>query len=446
LVLVKEVESVLRVGRELAEHVTGSSYDELPSTVVHQAKRVILDSLGTMYMGTRKEEAAGIEGFLSGLGEPEECTVLGKDRKTSMPWAAWANAAYAQVHDCNDGHREAAALGGSSHPGRVAVPTALAVGEKLGASGRDVLTAVTVGYDVAAKVRGMNARPPASAYCSAAVASRLMGLSVDETIFAMGIAGYNSPRGVPRTMGLDINFLSNGYQAKIGIEAALLAREGLNGPKLADDNRLSTRFKTRGLGTEYEVMNVYIKPWPTCRMTHGAIEALLGLRKRHGFTRDEVEEVQISQLTHGMYIADEKVGPDSYYKNCQFNLPYIAACVIADGEVTEAQFTRERIADQELHDLAAKVRVTPDEELDSIYPEDSRPTTVEVKLNDGAVHRERVDMPWGEPRNPLTDGELLDKFVNWSSPTIDREKAERIWSALGCLDELKDVSEFMYLL
>ena len=444
--MVKEVESVLRVGRELAEHVTGASYEELPSEVTHQAKRVILDSLGTIYMGSRKEEATGVDRYLSGLGQPEECTVLGTGRKTSMPWAAWANAAYAQVHDCNDGHREAAALGGSPHPGRVAVPTALAVGEKLHASGRDVIAAVSVGYDVAAKVRGMNNRPPASAYCSAAVTSRLLGLGVDETIFAMGIAGYNSPRGVPRTMGLDVNFLSNGYQAKIGVEAALLAKEGLNGPKLADDNRLSTRFKTRGLGEEYEVMNVYIKPWPTCRMTHGAVEALLRLRQRHGFSADDVDEVQVSQLTHGMYITDEKVGPDSYYKNCQFNLPYIAACVIADGQVAEAQFTKERIADPKLHELAAKVKVTPDEGLDSIYPEGSRPTTVEVKLKDGATHTERVDIPWGEPRNPLTDEELFEKFVNWSSPTVDKGKAERIWSALKALDELRDVSELMPLL
>jgi 2-methylcitrate dehydratase PrpD len=147
-----------------------------------------------------------------------------------------------------------------------------------------------------------------------------------------------------------------------------------------------------------------------------------------------------------MYISDEKVGPDSYYKNCQFNLPYIAACVIADGEVTEAQFTKERIADTELHELAAKVKVTPDEGLDSIYPEGSRPTTVEVKLKDGTTHMERVDMPWGEPRNPLTDEELLDKFVSWSSPTVDEGKAEMIWSALKELDERGDVSELMPIL
>ena len=369
--------------------------------------------------------------------------MIGSAEKTSLTWAAWANACYAQVHDCNDGHRKGAALGGSPHPGRVAVPTALALGEKLRLSGRDVITAVVVGYDVAAKLMGMKESPPTSAYCSSAIASRLLGLNAEQTIFALGIAGFHSPKNVPRTMGLDVNFLSNGYQAKVGIEAALLARHGFNGPKLADDSRLSTRFRVRGLGETYEVMDVYLKPWPTCRMTHRAIEALLDLRKAHGFTADGVEEVEVSQLTYGMYIADEKVGPDSYYKNCQFNLPYIAACAIADGVVTEAQFTRERIADTRLHDLAAKVKVTPDEVLDSVYPEGCRPTSVLVKLKDGRTYTERVDLPWGEPRNPMSDDDLFRKFAEWSSPTVDAEKAKLIWAELGKLDELGDVSGFV---
>ncbi|HUV33530.1 MAG TPA: MmgE/PrpD family protein [Candidatus Desulfaltia sp.] len=441
--MVKEVDSVLRVGKELAEYIVGLKYEELPSAVTHQVKRVILDSLGTMYMGTRKEEAAGIKPFLEEIGGPRECTVMGSTEKTSFTWAAWANACYAQVHDCNDGHRKGAALGGSPHPGRVAVPTALAVGEKLSSSGRDVITAVVVGYDVAAKLMGMKDPPPTSAYCSAAITSRLLGLNSEQTIFALGIAGFHSPKTVPHTMGLDVNFLSNGYQAKVGIEAALLAKQGFNGPKLADDNRLSTRFGTRGLGETYEVMNVYIKPWPTCRMTHGAIEALLNLRKVHGFTADDVEEVEVSQLTYGMYIADEKVGPDSYYKNCQFNLPYIAACAITDGMVTEAQFTKERIADTKLHDLAAKVKVTPDEVLDSVYPEECRPTSVRVKLKDGNTYTERVDLPWGEPRNPMSDEDLFKKFAEWSSPTVDAEKAKLIWAKLGKLDEQVNVHGFV---
>ncbi len=444
-IMVKEVDKVLKVGEELAEYITTLSYDDIPSDVVHQAKRVILDCLGTIYMGSRKEEAAGVAKLLNGLGAGK-CTVIGTGSKSSVLWAAWANAAHSQVHDCNDGHRKAAAYGGSSHPGRVAVPTALTMGEELSSSGKDVIAAIVAGYDVATKLRGMKERPPTSAYCTATIASKLLGLDGDQTRFAMGIAGYHSPKVYPNTRGLDTNFLANGYQAKVGIEAALMAREGLNGPKLGDDNRLSTRFKTRGLGEEFEVMNVYIKPWPTCRMTHGAVEAILELKKEAEITPENVEEVTVSQLTHGMYIADEKVGPDSYYKSCQFNLPYIAACAISDGDVTEAQFTRERIADPAIHELAEKIKVVSDEGLDSIYPEECRPTTVEVKTKDGKTYTKRVDYPKGEPRRPLTDEELYEKFVKWSGPSLSPEKAERIREALFRLEEFDDVSEFMGLL
>ena len=444
-IMVKEVDKVLRVGEELAEYITALSYDDIPSEVVHQVKRVILDCLGTIYMGVRKEEAAGVAKVLEGLGEGE-CTVIGAGSKSSVLWAAWANAAYSQIHDCNDGHRKAAAYGGSSHPGRVAVPTALTMGEELSSSGKDVISAIVAGYDVATKLRGMKERPPSGAYCTAAIASKLLGLDVDQTRFAMGIAGYHSPKAFPSTRGLDTNFLANGYQAKVGIEAALMAREGLNGPKLGDDNRLSTRFKNRGLGEEFEVMNVYIKPWPTCRMTHGAVEAILELKKEAEITQENVEEVTISQLTHGMYIADDKVGTDSYYKSCQFNLPYIAACAIADGDVTEAQFTKERIADPAIHELAEKVKVVADEGLDSIYPEECRPTTVEVKTKDGKIYTKRVDYPKGEPRRPLTDEELYGKFVKWAGPSLSPEKTETIREALFRLEEFDDVSEFMGLL
>jgi 2-methylcitrate dehydratase PrpD len=444
--MVKEVDKVLRVGKELSDYMTTLSHDDLPGDVVHQAKRVILDSLGTMFMGARKDEAGGVKEFLRGLEANPECTVISAGFRTSTPWAAFANAAYAQVHDCNDGHREAAAWGGSSHPGRVAIPTALALGEKLSSSGKDVIAAIVVGYDVATKLRGMKDRPPCSAYCSAAIASKLMGLDADESRFAMGIAGYHSPKGFPQARGLDTNFLSNGYQAKVGIEAALMAKEGLNGPKLGDDNRLSTRFAARGLGEEFEIMNVYIKPYPTCRMTHGAVEALLELKKEVELTPENVEEMTVQQLTHGMYITDDKVGVDSYYKNCQFNLPYIAACAIADGEVGEAQFTRERIADPALHELAEKIKVVPDEGLDSIYPEECRPTTVEVKTKDGKAYTKRVDYPKGEPRTPLTDEELFEKFVRWSGEGITEKRAGDIRDALFRLEELGDINVLMKLL
>ena len=444
--LVKEIESTLRVGRQLAEYVTSISFEDLPEKVVHQAKRALLDSMGTMFMGSRKEEANGISAYLKGLGANQECTIVGASFKTSCPWAAFANASYAQVHDCNDGHRESAAFGGSAHPGRVAVPTALAVGEKLSVSGRELIAAIVVGYDVATRIRSLKDRPPSSAYCSAAISSRLMGLDADRVRFALGIAGYHSPRNFPEKRGYDTNFLSNGYTAKVGIEAAMLAGEGLNGPPLGDDRRLSTRFAERGLGKEFEIMDIYIKPYPTCRMTHGSIDAILDIKKESDFDPSDVEEVTIDQVTHGMYIVDDKVDIDSYYKTCQFNLPYIAACVIIDGEVGERQFTRERIADPEVHELAKKIKVIPDEDLDAIYPEDCRPTLVEIKTRNGESYSKRISYPKGDPRNPLTDEELFEKFLRWAGPSITEERAHEIKQIIYKLERLDNVSEFTEVL
>lgn len=138
------------------------------------------------------------------------------------------------------------------------------------------------------------------------------------------------------------------------------------------------------------------------------------------------------------------MGSDSYYKNCQFNLPFIAACAIADGEVTERQFTKERISDEKLHGLAEKIKVIADEALDSIYPENRRPTHVLVRTKKGKTYEKRVDYPKGEPRNPLTDEELYDKFVEWSS--LSKGRADEIWTTLLKLEEIEDVSEFMGLL
>jgi 2-methylcitrate dehydratase PrpD len=444
--LVKELDASLRTGRQLAEYVHGLSFADLPDEVVHQVKRVTLDSLGTILMGLRKQEAQPVKSFLKGLGAKPECTVARASLKTACSWAAFANASYAQVHDCNDGHRDSAALGGSAHPGRTVIPTALAVAEKLGSSGRDVITSTVIGYDVATRIRGIAKRPPSATQSSAAVAAHLMGLEQEKTQFALSVAAFTSPKAFPESLTYDTNFLHCGYEAKTGVEAAWLAAEGFNGPPMGDDRKLSTRFRERGLGREYEIMDVYMKPWPTCRMTHGAVEAVLALREEAKIAPDDVEEIQIQQLTHGMYITESPVDVDSYYKTCQFNLPYIAAVALIDGKVTEAQFTRERIADKAVHDLAKKIKVKPDEDLDAIYPDQYRPTTVEVKTKKGEAYKKVVQNPYGDPRNTLDDDALYEKFRFWAGPSLTEEQARDIRDVVWRLDKLSSLSELMELI
>ena len=437
----------MRVGTELVRYVSDLSYGDIPKDVVLQAKRTVLDTLGTIYMGAHKEEAKGLLEFLRKNGDRPECTVVGANFKVSCASAAFANSTYSMVHDANDGHRDAAALGGTSHPGCIAIPTALAVGEKCALSGKEVLTSIVIGYDVMTRIRGMEKRPPSGAYGAAAIAGRLLELNGEQLLHAMGIAGYHGPsRFAPEEMGgYAVKFLAAGYQAKAGIEAAMLAKEGMTGPPLGDDKRLTKRFTTRGLGKEFEIMNIYIKPYPTCRMTHAAIDATLDLRRRHGIGASEVEKVMIHQLTHGMYVAKEKIKPDNSFIKAQFDIRYVTACALIDGEIEERQFTKERIADPNVHKLVEKIDVIEDEELDKTYPE-ARPVIVEVTTKSGRTYTSRVDYPKGDPQNPLTDKELFEKFKRWTGPSISNDQKEKIREAIFNLDEAKDLSTLMDLI
>jgi len=444
--LLKELDASLKTGKQLAEYIHNLSFADLPESVVHQAKRVTLDSLGAILMGLRKQEAQPIKSFLKGLGANPDCSVVRAGLKTACNWAAFANASYAQVYDCNDGHKDSAALGGSAHPGRTVIPTSLAVGEKLGSSGRDVITSMVIGYDVATRIRGIAKRPPSATQSSAAVAAYLIGLEQENTQFALSIAAFTSPKAFPENLTYDTNFLHCGYEAKTGIEAAWLAREGFSGPPMGDDRKLSTRFRERGLGREYEIMNVYFKPWPTCRMTHGAVEAVLALREEAEMAPEFIEEIQVHQLTHGMYITESPVDVDSYYKTCMFNLPYIVAVALIDGNVTEAQFTKERIADKAIHELAKKIKVKPDEDLDAVYPDQCRPTTVEIKTKKGEVIKKVVQNPYGDPRNTLDDDALYEKFRAWAGTSLSEEQAKDIRDVVWRLDRLSSLSELMELI
>ena len=134
------------VGSELAEYIKKLSYSDISAQAKHQAKRLLLDSIGTILFGSRQKEAEYITEFIKETTQCPESTIIGKSFKSNCFSSAFANAAFSQIHDCNDGHRIAASCGGTSHPGRIVFPVALAVGEKYSLSGKDLITAVVIGY------------------------------------------------------------------------------------------------------------------------------------------------------------------------------------------------------------------------------------------------------------------------------------------------------------
>ncbi len=434
------------VGTEILDYIVATRFESLPAAAVHAAKRVLLDCLACILAGTATGEAAGLDAYLAGRREEPESTVIGRERKTGCGTAALVNASYSQVHDYNDGHPSAGALGGAYHPGRVVIPAALAVGEKVQASGKDLLAAIVVGYDVAARIRSHAWQSPVpDAYSAAAVAGRLLGLDARNVHHALGLAGCACPCNNGSTVDFDSDFLNNGMLVKAGVDSALFASCGFSGPPLNDDRRISTRFSTRGLGAEYEIERTYFKPYPTCRMTHGAIDAVLELRAGHGLRPEDIAEIVVYQLTHGMYVSypvDEKC----YYKRLELNLQYPVACAVVDGKVGLEQFSPKRTTDPALHAVARKVRVVADESMDAVYPDTCRPTGVEMKTVKGEVFSRVIRSPRGGGDHPMADRDLEGKFMDCARLTMDESRASEAAKAVWRLDGAPDLQPLMDLL
>lgn len=429
-------------GDEMAAFIREATYERFPAEVTHQAKRMLLEGISWMAMGSR-HPGAGLKmtSFLSKLPTDGKCVVIGAKERYPAAWAAFANAAFCQVHDCNDGYPF---RGGSAiHPGRTIIPSALALADETRATGRELLTAIIVGYEVGARTRGP-LPPPSDAYGAAAVASRLLKLDDARILSALGIAGHcASPR--PKADASDIDYLTNGYIAKAAVEAGFLAMANFSGPSLNDDPYSSTRYFHRGMGKKYHIMDLYVKPYPTCRMTHGAVDAALDFREKVTSDCDSIVEIRVRIMSNSGYVSGIAT-PERSHKSCQMSLPYAMARALLDGELTDLDFTPERLGDKRAIALQKRIAVIPDRVIDSERMERGRLSVIEIKTTDGNVFRTEYTHEKGEYDNPLSDDELADKFRRWAGPSFVPNKIEKVIRSVFSLDRENDVGAFTELL
>lgn len=426
---VEKLEQVPKMGLDLAEFTIGLRFDDLPASVAHQAKRVLLEGISWPFLGGRRPEGRRLHRYLNSVPDGR-CSVAGRQRGLAPGWAAFANGALSQVQDCNDGQRVASVYGGSFHPGRVVVPVALAACRAANRSGRDLLTAIVAGYEVAGRVRGLEPRPPTTAYAGATVAARLHGLDPETALSAMGIAGHlASP--IPDETPFDVTFLTVGNVARLAMEATDLAREGLTGPPLLDDARLAQRLADGGIGETFRIMHIYMKPYLGCRLVHGAIDG--GIELLRVLDWREIQRIRVRVVPEAHYVCGY-ADPGAYYRTAQLSLAYCLAAVLIDGELEEAQFTDERIGSADVQALQHRIEVVTDESLNADYPHDGRPTVMEVTSRDGRIHRRDSHFDLGEPENPLNDEELVEKFHRWAGPSLPGDSADRLVETVLGLD------------
>ncbi|WP_324669642.1 MmgE/PrpD family protein [Geochorda subterranea] len=439
----------------LAAFVANLKGEELPAEVQEAAARCLMDNLACALGASITESGRRWLALPGGSGP---CTLLGSGRTVILEEAVYLNGNLANLLDFDD------TRGG--HPGSTVIPTGLAVAEQYRCSSADLLAAIVVGYEV--QVRLFRAFWPSRArmhlfpkltlqtFGAAATAGRLLNLNEQQMAHAFGIAATLAPlpKAISSASGKRRPWYKGylGWSARTGLQAALLARMGQVGPRgvLDGEDGLAASLGTdrfgadalvQDLGVTYEILKVAFKPYPSCRWTHAALDALRNIREAAGVAAEDVEEVVIHLPPPFHEWLDWRT-PASV-TDAQFSLPFLAALVLYQWP--EAQWWKrdDVVTRPDLLALSERVVLLPDPGL--LRPEDQSrtvPARVSVRTRNGAEHRALVAIPRGEVSNPLTPGELKGKWDALTVPVLGEQGAEKLAQAVAFLGDNETAAIF----
>lgn len=438
-----------RISRFIVETETGL----MPPEAFAMATKCFIDCTGVLLAGSVQTESRIVAGLVKGWSGILEAGVFGQGFRAPAPFAALANGVAAHALDFDDVSTTFLA-----HPSVNLVPTLFALAEKRNASGRDVLTAYILGYEVGAYLgaamgmeffgRGWHATSVLGTVAAAASAARLLSLNVEQTIMALGTAASGAA-------GLKINFgsmtkpLHVGHAAQWGIMAALLAKSGLtaNGNVFDGINGFCTTYKgsecdlnsiERQLGSVWYIVDpgVKFKLYPCCGSIHGCIDAALELKRRHNISQEDVEKIECT-LSPLMVETGASIGFPKTGQEGRFSLPFNMAMCITDGELTLEQFADERVRSSRVRDLMEKVKISCPEEMARGMEE---PQEVSLLLKNGVMYKQRVEKHRGTQENPISDTELFTKFRNCAGTVLDAHLVEEVFHLLDQMNRLENLS------
>lgn len=451
--------------QQLVRFCSELSFKKLPAEVMDKAKLCVLDYVANIYGSLELDAVRSVIDFVRSLGGPEAATALGCGFRTGLQNAAFINGITAEAIEAQDGLRF-----GGNHPVSAVIPAALVMTENLGLPGTRLIEAVVAGYEVADRaaaamhpyhtLSGFLPTGTCGTLGAAVAVSKLMGHGYPEMLNAIGIAGYILPISMAEQLmgGYTVKIVQGGQAASAGIMAAGLAGKGMTGsPYVLEGTELKGGFTqitmkadakperiTDKLGEYYSITDIYFKPYTACRHTHGAAQATLTLMKEKKITPEDIDSVIVS--TYGVAgLAVGKGVPDGgSFVSAQFSIPHVVAACILDGALGPAQLTERRIVDPAIIALAKKVAVKVDDDLNKMYP-DKTASRVEVLLKNGERLTRQVDIPKGDPRDPMDAGDIAEK-VKFFAGSRDRKKLERIVDAILGLEKANHIGEMVSLI
>jgi 2-methylcitrate dehydratase PrpD len=432
------------LGRFAAE----TADEAIPPLARDRAALILADTVGVVLAGSQEPEMRRLHAGADRA--PGPATVLARGFARVEPWwAIVSNGLAGTMLELDEGNRFA-----RGHPGIHVLPAALAEAERLGRSGAALLTAVVVGYDIAARLGGAAPVRPAmhmhgvhGAVGAAAAVARLRDLSGDVTAQALGVAAGLTLGTSWRTAlgGATVRNAYAGVGGANGWLAVDLAAAGVTPlPDMLTETfgrisgtGLDAEMALDALGERFEVTRNYFKRYACCRYNHPAVEALEALLDEAPLASDQIVSIRVATTALAATMADR--APVSAL-GAKFSIPYSVAARLVLGECGVEAFREPALSDPRVRALAGRVEVVEDPALTALMP-GKRPARVEIRLDDGRALARQVDVPAGEFDHPYPEAALREKFVGLAGPELGAAGAATAWELCRTAGELKSIRD-----
>jgi 2-methylcitrate dehydratase PrpD len=429
---------------KIADFLSNLSFDTLPQSVIHQARRIIMDTLGCLLAGIPTPLGKRVAKLGDAFPHPGGATIIGSATDRSPFIAAMAHGFMANALDGDDGHRAS-----RLHAGGVIVPAALAAAEENDCGGQRFIEAIVAGYELAHRAGIVSqggeiyfGSAYGSTFGAAAACAHILGLPVDETLSAMGIADMHAPNcmlmGWIEARSIPMIKEGMGWSAATGLMAAQMAKAGITGTLAIFEGREDIS-RIEGLGKEYEIEKNYFKPYPCCRWSHAPLENLLELRRRHALTPEIVTEIEVRTFGKAARL-DQPEPPTA--EDAQYSIPFILGTALVEGNFTPGNMAVDRLTDQGVLSQARKVKVMKDPEIDASYPEYII-AQVSVTTTDGRVLTQSNQSVPGDWNSPLSDDQLQIKFKTFTRGIVKDTDRAAILHKVNQWEKIESMQQFI---
>lgn len=453
------------MNQQLSRFSAGLKYDDIPKEVLEHLKNVMLDCYGVGLFGSTTPWMKIYRDVLEKTTDREEASVWGTNHKTSCNVAMMLNGAAINSFELDDTHTD-----GIIHVSTGVLGCVTSFAEMYGKiSGKEFLTAATLAYEISCRIaapigmelahQGFNNTASCCCFGSTAAVGHMLGLNTNQMMNAMGIAG-NWAGGLQAVQFASMaKRIVPSKTSEGAILGALLAKEGFTGIEDVFENEfggfyhcftdhIKDKERTCGdLGSRWELMGIGLKFYSTCRSKHSTIDALRQFRQEHPeITPDKIKKITVytTSITHKYSVDADAI---SSVVAAQLSHPYVCSVTLLEGNAFVDQFTEAKIKDPQILELANKVEVVTDPEIENL-PRPLRYTVkIDIETNDGKLFKLNQTYPKGHPKNPFTEEELIWKFRTLSGKVFDEEKRiESIIKGVRNLEDYEDVSDFFKLL